>query len=90
MLTRFLNDNTVGMKLARTIFQGIIGVLIANADAIVGGFAIDPSFKPMVVAGVMAVLSPCMAMMKQTETFDLQESENDFGEYEEMDTVDND
>ena len=83
MLTRFLNDNTAGMKLARTIVQGLIGVLIANADVLIGTLTIAPEYKPVIVAGVMAVLAPCMALMNTTDTLDLNEIANDLGEPDE-------
>lgn len=63
MMTKFLGSNDWRWRLARTIVQGVIGVLVANLDAIVGWWAIDPSVKAIVVALVMAVLSPVMAML---------------------------
>ena len=56
----FLTANTAGMRLARTILQAVIGVLIANIDYLVGTFSIDPGMKPVIVGLVMAVLSPIM------------------------------
>lgn len=41
--------------------QGVIGVLVANLDLIVGWCVLDPSVRALVVALVMAVLSPVMA-----------------------------
>ena len=58
---KFFSSNELGWRLLRTIVQGIIGVVIANLDAIIGTFSIDATWKPMIVAGVMAVLSPIMA-----------------------------
>jgi multisubunit Na+/H+ antiporter MnhG subunit len=40
---------------------GVIGVLVANLDLIVGWCVLDPSVRALVVALVMAVLSPLMA-----------------------------
>ena len=60
-MKEFLRNNSTLYKLARTIFQGIIGVLIANIDIIVGTFNIDPTMKPVITALVMAVLTPIMA-----------------------------
>lgn len=56
----FLTANTAGMRLARTILQAVIGVVIANIDYLVGTFSIDPGMKPVIVGLVMAVLSPIM------------------------------
>lgn len=57
----FLTGNEWYWRLARTIAQGVIGVLVANLDLIVGWCVLDPSVRPLVVALVMAVLSPVMA-----------------------------
>ena len=37
------------------------GVIVAELDVIVGSFNIEPALKPMVVAIIMAILSPIMA-----------------------------
>ena len=60
-MNAFLTSNSTGMRLARTIVQGIIGVLIANADIIVGAYIFDAPTRALVVALVMAILSPIMA-----------------------------
>jgi multisubunit Na+/H+ antiporter MnhG subunit len=57
----FLTGNEWYWRLARTIAQGVIGVLVANLDLIVGWCVLDPSVRALVVALVMAVLSPVMA-----------------------------
>lgn len=62
-MKKFLSSNETLYRLLRTIAQGIIGVLIANLDLIVGAWNFEPSMKPMIVALVMAVLSPVMAML---------------------------
>jgi hypothetical protein len=41
--------------------QGLIAVVIANLDLIVGYTAIDPALRPIVTGLVMAVLSPIMS-----------------------------
>ena len=48
-------------KCTRTIFQGVIGVIMANIDLLVGYAAIPHEFRPMIVAMVMAILSPIQA-----------------------------
>ena len=60
-MIKFLSDNSAEMRLARTIVQGVIGVLVSNLDVILGTFSIDPTLKPVVAALVMAVLAPVMA-----------------------------
>lgn len=57
----FLNGNEWYWLLARTVAQGVIGVVIANLDLIVGWCVMDPSVRALVVALVMAVLFPVMA-----------------------------
>lgn len=63
----FLSSNEWQYRLLRTIIQGIFGVLIANLDIIIGSFVIDPAWKGIVVALVMAVLSPIMAAIGNKE-----------------------
>ena len=82
-MNRFFISNELKYRLARTIVQGIIGVLIANLDLIVGVFHISPGFKALIVALVMAVLSPIMAMMGTTEMPEKGELPYNFWEEEE-------
>lgn len=63
MINKFLTSNSVSMRLARTIVQGVIGVAISYVDVIVGKCVLSPEMRPMVVALVMAVLSPVMAVL---------------------------
>ena len=42
---------------------GVLGVVIANLDLIMGWCVLDPSMRGLVVALVMAVLSPIMAAL---------------------------
>ena len=58
---KFLTSNEWQYRLLRTIVQGVIGVLIANIDMIIGQLSFDPAIKTMIVALCMAVLSPIMA-----------------------------
>ena len=61
IMGEFLNSNEWQWRLARTIVQGVIGVLVANVDLIVGWCVLDPAVRGLVVALVMAVLSQVMA-----------------------------
>lgn len=56
-----LTSNEAKYRLLRTIIQGVIGVLIANLDLLVGMAPIPGNLKPLIVALVMACLSPIMA-----------------------------
>ena len=59
---KFFYGNEWYYRLLRTIVQGVLGVVVANLDMIFGtAIVISPEMKPMVVALVMAVLSPIMA-----------------------------
>ena len=60
-MTTFLSSNKTKYRLARTILQGIIGVIVAYIDVIVGAMAIPNEMRPMIVTLVMAVLSPIMS-----------------------------
>lgn len=64
-MSTFLTSNEWQWRLARTILQGVIGVVVANVDMIVGFAVVDPSLRALVVAFVMAVLSPVMAEIGQ-------------------------
>ena len=66
-MDKFLTSNDWKYRLLRTIIQGVLGVIVANLDLILGTVAIDPSLKPMIVALVMAVLSPIMALLGAKE-----------------------
>lgn len=57
----FLTSNEWQWRLLRTVVQGVLGVLVANLDMLVGCAVLDPAWRAMVVALVMAVLSPVMA-----------------------------
>lgn len=56
-----LSSNETRYRLARTIIQGIIGVIIANVDFLFDSFHFEPEMKAFIVALTMAILSPIMA-----------------------------
>ena len=66
-MNTFLTSNDWKYRLLRTIIQGILGVVVANLDLIVGACVFDPSQRALVVALVMAVLSPIMAALGNEE-----------------------
>ena len=76
-MNKFLQSNDWKYRLARTIVQGILGVIVANLDLLLGMVVLDPTVRPVVVALVMAVLSPIMAMMgaDPDDTFEEPEDE---------------
>lgn len=62
-MKEFLTSNEPRYRLARTIVQGVIGVIIANLDLLIGLTPIEPALRPVITGLVMAVLSPIMAML---------------------------
>lgn len=83
-MNRFFISNEPVYRLARTIVQGVIGVLIANVDIIIGTH-FSPEVKGFIVALVMAILSPIMAMMGITEMPEKEELPIDYFEGDEND-----
>lgn len=73
-MKKFLQSNKTRDRLLRTILQGVIGVLIANVDLLVSSLTIPIEYKPMIVALVMAVLSPIMSELGKAN--ELTESNN--------------
>ena len=66
----FLTSNSWKYRLARTIVQGIIGIIIANLDLLMGYLVIDPALRPMIVALCMAILSPIMAELGKKASYE--------------------
>ena len=60
-MSKFLTSNEWEWRLLRTIAQGVLGVVVANVDLLVGVAVLEPTWRALVVALVMAVLSPLMA-----------------------------
>ncbi len=60
-MNTFLTSNETKYRLARTILQGVIGVIVANLDLLIGQVSVPAEMKPVIVALVMAVLSPIMS-----------------------------
>ena len=60
-MEKFLTGNNWSWRLARTVVQGVLGVVVANIDVLVGAVVLDPASRAICVALVMAVLSPVMA-----------------------------
>lgn len=70
-----LGSNEARDRLIRTIIQGIVGVLIANVDLLIEPLTIPIAYKPMIVAMVMAILSPIMAYFgDETQPIEIQDT----------------
>lgn len=60
-MNRFLTSNEWQWRLLRTVVQGVLGVVVANVDPLMGVAVLDPTWRALCVAMVTAVLSPVMA-----------------------------
>ena len=61
-MNKFFNSDSTGYRLLRTIVQGVIGILAANLDLIIGFIPMIPEeLRPVIVLLVMAILSPLMS-----------------------------
>ena len=78
-MKKFLSSNETKYRLLRTILQGVIGVLIANVDLLVGAWNFTPEIKAFIVALVMAILSPIMSELGVSVN-----EENDYEEDEDL------
>lgn len=81
-MNRLFIRNDAKYRLLRTIIQGIIGVIIANLDYLVGATPMAPELKTIIVALIMAVLSPVMATLGTAEV-EKEELPDDYFEGEE-------
>lgn len=72
-MDKFLSSNTTRYRLARTILQGIIGVLIANIDVVFASLDFSTELKTLIVGLTMAVLSPIMGALSDNDEKDTDE-----------------
>lgn len=85
-MNRLLISNSPRYRLLRTIIQGVIGVIISNLDVIITHVPMIPMWsRAILVAIVMAILSPIMAYMGGGES-DKAELPYNFYEDDEEDT----
>lgn len=64
MLNDFLTSNDTGMRLVRTIVQGLVSVLIVAVPLLMGGVIHDATWASIATAAIMCVLSPFMSMLR--------------------------
>lgn len=69
-MNRFLTSNEWQRRLLRTVVQGVLGVVVANVDPLMGVAVLDPTWRALCVAMVMAVLSPVMAELGKADNSD--------------------
>lgn len=60
-MNRFLTSNERQWRFMRTVVQGVLGVVVANVDLLMGVAVLDPTRRALCVAMVMAALSPVIA-----------------------------
>ena len=64
MLDHFLHDDSTEMRLARSVVQGLVSVLIVAVPLVMGGVIKDATWASIATAAIMCVFSPIMAMFK--------------------------
>ena len=79
-MERFLTDNTASMRFARTVVQGILAALIVFVPEAMGMLDLQPSVAALVTAAIMAVLSPAMAMLKASDTIEVDDEPDEYAE----------
>ncbi|MCH3926260.1 MAG: hypothetical protein LKE27_07480 [Atopobiaceae bacterium] len=72
-MSEFLCSNEWQWRLARTVVQGILGVVVANLDLLAGTIPLPAEWRALAAALAMAALSPIMAELgKHIENEDAQ------------------
>lgn len=84
----FLKSNSTKYRLLRTIAQGVLGVIVANLDVLLGFAPIDPAVKALIVAVVMAVLSPIMSELGCKGSGEMDKNDVPHGYFEDMEDED--
>lgn len=69
-MNEFLTENTPLMRCLRTIVQGMLAAIVMYLPDMAGLWHLDPTTNALVVALIMAVLSPIMAMLGGKEAGD--------------------
>lgn len=72
-MSKFLCSNDWTWRLARTMVQGVLGVLTANIDTMLGVCVLDPEWRAIAVALVMALLTPIMAELGAMDEYEAVE-----------------
>lgn len=69
-MNRFLTSNERQWRFMRTVVQGVLGVVVANVDLLMGVVVLDPTRRALCVAMVMAMLSPVIAELGKASDSD--------------------
>lgn len=78
-LDRFLEDNTTGMRFARTVAQGVIAAAVVFIPTAIGWLDLGAEAASFTTACIMAVLSPVMSLLKKSETIEEVDLEGNNG-----------
>ena len=65
-MSEFLNSNEWGWRLLRTVVQGVLGVVVANIDLLVGVADPDPTWRAAcaVPTAFIPVLLGCILLLQ--------------------------
>ena len=86
-MNTLFKSNKTRYKVLRTILQGVISTIVVNLDLLVGFIpAIPVELKPVLVAALMAILTPIMAELGGGDGSSVRELTDD--EAEEMEDED--
>ena len=86
-MNALFKSNKTRYKVLRTILQGVISTIVVNLDLLVGFIpAIPVELKPVLVAALMAILTPIMAELGGGDGSAVRELTDD--EAEEMEDED--
>lgn len=66
----FLTSNEWQWRLLRTVVQGVLDDVVANVGPLMGVAVLDPTWRALCMAIVMAVLSPVMAELGKADDSD--------------------
>lgn len=59
-MNRFLTSNERQWRLMRTVVQGVLGVVVANVDLLMGVAVLDPTWRALCLAMVMPCSRPLL------------------------------
>lgn len=64
MFENLINDNSLKMRLLRTIIEGVLSVIVVAVPIIVGWWALSPEQASILTAIFMAIFTPILATFK--------------------------
>lgn len=59
-MNKFLTNNGIWYRFARTVVQGIVGFIVSNIDMLIGTLNFTADTKAIIIVIVMAILAPVM------------------------------